>query len=134
VASYTRDMDRASLAAVIGSASSHAALFALLLITVVLLAVVSVHAANEDDWFLESVVDRRPNVDGVRPTVPRPDGTLTVDLPFREFLELQRLDDADRRTRLGLPASCTPGLTAMMRATSPSGQVMVMISCTPTTH
>ncbi len=111
-------MDRASLAAVIRSASGHAALFSLLFVIAILLAVFPVHASNEDDWFL----------------VPRPDGTLTVDLPFVEFLELQRLDDADRRTRLGLPANCTPGLTAMMRATSPSGQVMVMISCTPTTH
>ena len=127
-------MDRASLAAVIGSASGHAALFSLLFVIAILLAVFPVHAANDDDWFLETVVDRRPNVEGVRPIVPRPDGSLTVDLPFREFLELQRLDDADRRTRLGLPANCTPGLTAMMRATSPSGQVMVMISCTPTTH
>ena len=127
-------MDRASLAAVIESASGHVALLSLLFITAVLLAVFPVHAANDDDWFLETVVDRRPNVEGVRPIVPRPDGSLTVDLPFREFLELQRLDDADRRTRLGLPANCAPGLTAMMRATSPSGQVMVMISCTPTTH
>jgi hypothetical protein len=127
-------MDRASLAAVIGSASAHAALFSLLFVTAILLAVFPVHASNEDDWFFETVVDRRPKADGVKPSVPRPDGTLTVDLPFVEFLELQRLDDADRRTRLGLPANCTPGLTAMMRATSPSGQVMVMISCTPTTH
>jgi len=127
-------MDRASLAAVIGSASGHAALFSLLFVTAILLAVFPVHASNEDDWFFETVVDRRPKTDGIKPSVPRPDGTLTVDLPFVEFLELQRLDDADRRTRLGLPANCTPGLTAMMRATSPSGQVMVMISCTPTTH
>ncbi len=127
-------MDRASLAAVIGSASGHAALFSLLFVIAILLAVFPVHASNEDDWFFETVVDRRPKADGVKPSVPRPDGTLTVDLPFVEFLELQRLDDADRRTRLGLPANCTPGLTAMMRATSPSGQVMVMISCTPTTH
>jgi len=127
-------MDRASLAAVIGSASGHAALFSFLFVIAILLAVFPVHASNEDDWFFETVVDRRPKADGVKPSVPRPDGTLTVDLPFVEFLELQRLDDADRRTRLGLPANCTPGLTAMMRATSPSGQVMVMISCTPTTH
>ena len=127
-------MDRASLAAVIGSASGHAALFSLLFVIAILLAVFPAHASNEDDWFFETVVDRRPKADGVKPSVPRPDGTLTVDLPFVEFLELQRLDDADRRTRLGLPANCTPGLTAMMRATSPSGQVMVMISCTPTTH
>ncbi len=127
-------MDRASLAAVMGSASGHAALFSLLFVIAILLAVFPVHASNEDDWFFETVVDRRPKADGVKPSVPRPDGTLTVDLPFVEFLELQRLDDADRRTRLGLPANCTPGLTAMMRATSPSGQVMVMISCTPTTH
>jgi len=127
-------MDRASLAAVIGSASGHAALFSLLFVIAILLAVFPVHASNEDDWFFETVVDRRPKADGVKPSVPRADGTLTVDLPFVEFLELQRLDDADRRTRLGLPANCTPGLTAMMRATSPSGQVMVMISCTPTTH
>ncbi|OLB42473.1 MAG: hypothetical protein AUG14_10820 [Candidatus Rokubacteria bacterium 13_1_20CM_2_68_19] len=127
-------MDRASLAAVIGSASGHAALFSLLFVIAILLAVFPVHASNEDDWFFETVVDHRPKADGVKPSVPRPDGTLTVDLPFVEFLELQRLDDADRRTRLGLPANCTPGLTAMMRATSPSGQVMVMISCTPTTH
>ena len=127
-------MDRASLAAVIGSASGHAALFSLLFVIAILLAVFPVHASNEDDWFFETVVDRRPKADGVKPSVPRPDGTLTVDLPFVEFLELQRLDDADCRTRLGLPANCTPGLTAMMRATSPSGQVMVMISCTPTTH
>ncbi|OLB09411.1 MAG: hypothetical protein DME08_13895 [Candidatus Rokuibacteriota bacterium] len=127
-------MDRASLAAVIRSASGHAALFSLLFVIAILLAVFPVHASNEDDWFFETVVDRRPKADGVKPSVPRPDGTLTVDLPFVEFLELQRLDDADRRTRLGLPANCTPGLTAMMRATSPSGQVMVMISCTPTTH
>jgi len=127
-------MDRASLAAVIRSASGHAALFSLLFVIAILLAVFPAHASNEDDWFFETVVDRRPKADGVKPSVPRPDGTLTVDLPFVEFLELQRLDDADRRTRLGLPANCTPGLTAMMRATSPSGQVMVMISCTPTTH
>jgi len=127
-------MDRASLAAVIRSASGHAALFSLLFVIAILLAVFPVHASNEDDWFFETVVDHRPKADGVKPSVPRPDGTLTVDLPFVEFLELQRLDDADRRTRLGLPANCTPGLTAMMRATSPSGQVMVMISCTPTTH
>ena len=127
-------MDRASLAAVIRSASGHAALFSLLFVIAILLAVFPVHASNEDDRFFETVVDRRPKADGVKPSVPRPDGTLTVDLPFVEFLELQRLDDADRRTRLGLPANCTPGLTAMMRATSPSGQVMVMISCTPTTH
>ncbi len=127
-------MDRASLAAVMGSASGHAALFSLLFVIAILLAVFPVHASNEDDWFFETVVDRRPKADGVKPSVPRPDGSLTVDLPFVEFLELQRLDDADRRTRLGLPANCTPGLTAMMRATSPSGQVMVMISCTPTTH
>jgi len=127
-------MDRASLAAVIRSASGHAALFSLLFVIAILLAVFPVHASNEDDWFFETVVDRRPKADGVKPSVPRPDGTLTVDLPFVEFLELQRLDDADRRTRLGLPANCTPDLTAMMRATSPSGQVMVMISCTPTTH
>jgi len=127
-------MDRASLAAVIGSASGHAALFSLLFVIAILLAVFPAHASNEDDWFFETVVDHRPKADGVKPSVPRPDGTLTVDLPFVEFLELQRLDDADRRTRLGLPANCTPGLTAMMRATSPSGQVMVMISCTPTTH
>jgi len=127
-------MDRGSLAAVVGSASGHAAVFSLLFVIAVLLAVFPVHASNEDDWFLETVVERRPNADGVRPPVLRPGASLTVDLPLREFLELQRLDDADRRTRLGLPTDCTPGLTAMMRATSPSGQVMVMISCTPTTH
>src|SRR5437667_5820892 len=133
-ASYVRDTDCAWNAAVIRSASCHAALFSLLFVIAILLAVFPVHASNEDDWFFETVVDHRPKADGVKSSVPRPDGTLTVDLPFVEFLELQRLDDADRRTRLGLPANCTPGLTAMMRATSPSGQVMVMISCTPTTH
>src|SRR5437867_8878239 len=86
-------MDRASLAAVIRSASGHAALFSLLFVIAILLAVFPVHASNEDDWFFETVVDRRPKADGVKPSVPRPDGTLTVDLPFVEFLELQRSEE-----------------------------------------
>jgi len=128
-------MDYVSLAAVVGSASARAAIFSLLFVATMLLATVATHAATEDDWFLDTVVDRRPHVDGARPpAVLRPDGSLTVDLSLAEFLEIQRLDEGDRRTRLGLPKTCIPGLTAMMRMASPADQVTVMISCTPTTH
>ena len=128
-------MVHVSLAAMVGSASARAVFVSLLFVATMFLATVASHAANEDDWFLDTVVDRRPHVDGVRPpAVIRPDGALSVDLSLAEFLEIQSLDEGDRRTRLGLPTTCIPGLTAMMRMASPSDQVTVMISCTRTTH
>ena len=127
-------MDHASLAAVVGNTSPRAALFSMLFVVVILLAVFPAHAdaANEDDWFLDTVVDSRLHVEGARPPVLRPDGALTVDLSISEFLEIQRLDEGDRRTRLGLPENCIPGLTAMLRTTSPADHVVVIISCTKT--
>ncbi len=124
-------MDCRSLAAVVSS-STRAAFFSLLGVAITILAVLPAQASDEDDWFLDTVVDHRPQIEKARTPVPRPDGALTVDLSMSEFLDLQRLDEGDRRTRLGLPADCIPGLTAMMPTTATSDHLVVMITCTKT--
>jgi hypothetical protein len=53
--------------------------------------------------------------------------TLEVSMP--EFVELQRLDDNGRRQLLGLPAPCTPGVTAMMAPASSARRLVVLITC-----
>jgi len=54
---------------------------------------------------------------------------LTLDVSLAEFVELQRLDDHGRRLRLGLPAPCNPGVTAMMAPGSPARRLVVLITC-----
>jgi hypothetical protein len=53
----------------------------------------------------------------------------TLDVSMPEFVELQRLDDNGRRQLLGLPAPCTPGVTAMMAPASSAPRLVVLITC-----
>jgi hypothetical protein len=56
---------------------------------------------------------------------------LTLEVSLPDFIQLQRLDDGDRRALLGLPASCTPGLTAVTGAMAPSRRLFVLVVCEP---
>ena len=87
-----------------------------------LLALAPAHAAGQDPLPDVKLGDR----------VKAEDAILTLEVPLREFIELQRLDDGDRRLRLGLPDSCNPGITAMAGAISPSSRLFVLVTCSPT--
>ena len=54
---------------------------------------------------------------------------LTMEMSLSEFAELQSLSDEDRRTRLNLPAGCTPGITAMKPAVLSSRRLIVLVDC-----
>jgi hypothetical protein len=65
------------------------------------------------------------------PAVTQEQRVLTLEISLPDFIQLQRLDDGDRRVLLGLPATCTPGLTAMAGATDPSRRLFVVVVCEP---
>ena len=54
---------------------------------------------------------------------------LTLDMSAAEFAELQRLPAKERREQLGMPATCSPGLTAIKDAPATSGHVTVLVTC-----
>jgi hypothetical protein len=55
--------------------------------------------------------------------------TVTLDMSTAEFAELQGLPDQARRARLGMPDTCTPGLSAVKVGTGRSGRLTVRIDC-----
>lgn len=83
-----------------------------------LLALAPAHATGQD----AQTADRVKAQDGIR----------TLEVSLQDFIELQRLDDGDRRLRLGLPASCNPSLTAVTGAISLSSRLLVLVTCSPT--
>lgn len=46
-----------------------------------------------------------------------------------EFAYLQSLPNDARRSRLGMPDTCRPGLTAVKMSARPSGRIAVLVSC-----
>ncbi len=56
---------------------------------------------------------------------------VTLDMSADEFATLQRLSGKERRERLGMPDTCSPGLTAIKQAPATSGHVTVVVTCKP---
>jgi hypothetical protein len=48
-----------------------------------------------------------------------------------EFADLQRLPNAERRVRLGMPDTCRPKLSALKVSKKSSGRMAVLVSCDP---
>jgi len=82
-------------------------------------AVVHAHAtdsgADRNDW---------------RERIRQSGSSLAIEVSMPEFVELQALDDSGRRERFGLPAACTPGMTAMMVRTPAMTRMIMVITCT----
>jgi hypothetical protein len=54
---------------------------------------------------------------------------LMLDMSAAEFAALQPLPSQERRDRLGMPATCSPGLTAMKGAVATSAHLAVLVTC-----
>lgn len=87
-----------------------------------LLALAPAHAVGQDNLSDVKAEGRAKTGNGI----------LTMEISFQEFLELQRLDDGDRRVRLGLPPDCSPGISAITGAISPSSRFFVLVTCSKT--
>jgi len=125
-------MDHDSRLAIRRSPAARAVVLALVVGVALWMTVIPATAAEEDEWQFETTLDRQPDAETWAPPARQIGGTLTVDLSLAQLRELQRLDENDRRGRLGLPANCIPALTAVMPATSRSNHLLVTITCTKT--
>lgn len=56
---------------------------------------------------------------------------LTLDMSAAEFAALQRLPDDARRDRLGVAATCVPGLSAMKGSATGTDRLTVLVDCKP---
>jgi len=56
---------------------------------------------------------------------------FTLDMSAAEFAALQRLPDEARRDRLGMAATCAPGLTAMKGGGAGGDRLTVLVDCKP---
>lgn len=54
---------------------------------------------------------------------------LSVEMSAADFVALQRLPDEGRRDRLGMPATCAPGLTALKTDRAGADRLMVLVDC-----
>ena len=54
---------------------------------------------------------------------------LTIEMSAADFATLQRLPDEGRRDRLGMPATCAPGLTALKTERGGADRLMVLVDC-----
>ncbi len=54
---------------------------------------------------------------------------LLLNMSASEFAALQRLPAQARRERLGMPATCRPGLTAIKGNPAGSAQITVLVTC-----
>jgi hypothetical protein len=57
---------------------------------------------------------------------------LSLDMPVEEFIAFQRLSDREVRTRLSLPDSCIPRVTAIQSGSRQADHVRVEVRCGPT--
>ena len=56
--------------------------------------------------------------------------TLALEIPVTEFLELQALSAEARRTRLNLPETCVPAMTAVSDAPGrASARLLILVTC-----
>jgi hypothetical protein len=55
---------------------------------------------------------------------------FTLDMSAAEFAALQRLPDEARRDRLGMAATCAPGLAAM-KGGAGGNRLTVLVDCKP---
>jgi hypothetical protein len=56
---------------------------------------------------------------------------FTLDMSAAEFAALQRLPDDARRDRLGMAATCAPGLTAVKGGGAGGDRLTVLVDCKP---
>jgi hypothetical protein len=54
---------------------------------------------------------------------------LSLNMPVEEFVAFQRLPDRELKTRLGLPDSCTPRVTARQSGSRQADHVNVEVRC-----
>ncbi len=54
---------------------------------------------------------------------------LSVEMSAADFATLQRLPEEGRRDRLGMPATCAPGLTALKTDRAGADRLMVLVDC-----
>ncbi len=54
---------------------------------------------------------------------------LTVEMSAADFATLQSLPDEGRRDRLGRPATCAPGLTALTTDRAGADRLTVLVDC-----
>ncbi len=56
--------------------------------------------------------------------------TLALEIPVGEFLELQALSSEARRTRLNLPETCVPAMTAVSDTPGrASARLVILVTC-----
>ena len=56
--------------------------------------------------------------------------TLALEIPVAEFLELQALSTEARRTRLNLPETCVPAMTAVSDTPGrASARLAILVTC-----